>query len=168
MHAMKYYYLICCCLESNINYRCLYTLGDRCFVASTASYCRLDLVWNKTDRPHYSRQRTQRPKYTANWRLTWEEVFLRTDRTWERIIPRARDCDKFRKKSVYLETYSNQQVDMAVCLSCHLIINIPEVDGTWPSKHCTQHTGDYSQHTYTLTNAFEKVVLKEKEVMGLK
>lgn len=37
-------YLTCCCLEADINDRCLYTLGNSCFAASTAPNCCLYLM----------------------------------------------------------------------------------------------------------------------------
>lgn len=44
MSTKRKFYLTCCCLETDIYYRCLYTLSKRCFAATTAPNCCLDLM----------------------------------------------------------------------------------------------------------------------------
>lgn len=100
--------------------------------------------------------------YSSAYDFTWEKALLRTESTLERIMPRARDCQTWKfqdyctSKQIILEEVSHNSkgcklLDFTQSIALQniniRITCVPEVVGTWASKHWILHTVNCFQHT---------------------
>lgn len=141
-------YLTSSCLEANIYNRCLHTLWNSCFAWTTASNCSLYL-WiihlNRYPIFFFLSMLVSLTSITKiATRVTWDEAPLRTETTWDRIIPNALDCMK--------KDLSPVNIPRLFAGVLHLEgkwyqMTLPGVAEIWPSKQQTQHIVDCFQHT---------------------
>lgn len=152
------YYLICCCLKSDIYYRCLHTLRDWCFVTTAAFHCCLDLEQNNNITKHRSIIQVKDHKYLKHTteadsdlperKCFWEQRVHENESFLELETVPSRNSHNIWRQEFRSTIHKLKLLAHMDALHVRLVYT-PEVVGTWSSKHCTQHTVGYSQHTYT-------------------